>query len=105
MFDCLTKTKNQIDWLQLHLEVIKRWTVHLEHQSATSLATWNQLEGYVCKKLRELKANFWELNVPNIEELSRLSILERITYKAQAEGQTKVLSDFLSDKSFRVPRI
>ncbi len=38
--------------------------------------------------------------MPNIEELSRCSILERITYKAQAEGQTKDLSDFLLDKSF-----
>ncbi len=70
---------------------------------ATSLATWNQLEGNVSKKLRELEANFWELNVPNVKELSRLRILERITYKAQAEGRARDLSDFLSDKSF--PRI
>ena len=38
--------------------------------------------------------------MPNIEELSRLRILEQITYKAQAEVQTKDLSDFLSDESF-----
>ncbi len=49
------------------------------------------------KKLQQLEACFWELNVPNIEELSRLHILEQITYKAQAEGRTKDLSDFLSD--------
>jgi hypothetical protein len=100
LFDRLTKTKNQINRLCSHLEVIKRWTAHPEHQSATSLATWNQLEGNMSKKLRELEANFWELNVPNIEELSRLSIFEWITYKVQAEGLTKDLSDFLLDESF-----
>ncbi len=44
-------------------------------------------------KLLELKAEFWELNVPDIQERSRLWILERITYKAQAEGLARNLSD------------
>ena len=103
LFERLTRTKNQIDRLRRHLEVIKRWTAHPEHQSATSIATWNQLEGEVSEKLRKLEAEFWELNVPDIQERSRLRILERIAYKAQAEGRARDLSDFLSDESF--PRI
>ncbi len=51
LFDQLTKTKNQIDLLCHHLEVIKRWTAHPEHQSAPSLTTWNQLDGDMSKKL------------------------------------------------------
>ncbi len=51
-------------------------------------------------KLRELEAEFWELNIPDIQERLRLWILKLITYKAQAEGRAKDLSDFLSDKGF-----
>ena len=60
---------------------------------ATSIATWNQIE-------TDVEAKFWEINVPDFQELSRLRIFEWITYKAQATGQARDLSDFLSEESF-----
>ncbi len=47
---------------------------------------------------------FWELNVPDVQERSRLKILELLTYKEQAEGLARDLSDFLTNESFPLIR-
>ncbi len=47
---------------------------------------------------------FWELNVPDVCERSRLKILEGLTYNQQAEGRARDFSDFLSDFEW-FPRI
>ncbi len=55
-------------------------------------------------QLREQEELFWELNVPNIEELTRLKILKGLAYSQQAEELAQDLMDFLTD-SERFPRI
>jgi hypothetical protein len=47
---------------------------------------------------------FWELNVPNVEEWTRLKILEGLAYSQQAEGLAQDYSDFLADSEC-FPRI
>jgi hypothetical protein len=37
-------------------------------------------------KLQEQEDLFWELNVPNVEERTRLKILKGLSYSQQAEG-------------------
>ncbi len=56
------------------------------------------------KQLREQEDLFWELNVQNIEEQTRLKILEGLAYSQQEEEQARDLTDFLTD-SERFPRI
>jgi hypothetical protein len=51
LFNCLTKTKSQINSLSQHLEVINRWMAHPKHQTSTSANTWSQLERNVTSKL------------------------------------------------------
>ncbi len=51
-----------------------------------SAKVWLQLEEQLNNKLWRIENKFWELNVPDIEELARLRILEGVTYVAQKEG-------------------
>ncbi len=47
---------------------------------------------------------FWELNVPDVEERTKLKILKGLTYHQQAEARARDFSDFLAD-SESFPRI
>ncbi len=84
LLERLTGIRNGIDRLRRHLEVIRRWTARPENQAEASDTTWRQLELDVRNQLREQEEQFWELNVPNVEERTRLKILEGLAYQQQA---------------------
>ena len=97
LLDRLDGIRNEIGRLRRHLEVIRRWTTRPENEAEASDATWRQLELDVKNQLREQEDLFWELNVPNVEERTRLKILEGLAYSQQAEEQALDLTDFLTD--------
>jgi hypothetical protein len=103
LLERLTGIRNGIDRLRRHLEVINRWTARPENQAEASDAVWRQLERDVRNQLREQEDLFWELNVPNVEERTRLRILEGLAYQQQAEARAQDYSDLLTDERF--PRI
>ncbi len=76
MLQLLIGYTNQIDSPHWHLEVIKHWMANQESLTSTSAETWKQLGGDVSTKLTRLEAEFWELNILDIEESTRLQILE-----------------------------
>ena len=103
LLDRLDGIRNEIGRLRRHLEVIRRWTARPENEAEASDATWRQLEVDVRNQLREKEDLFWELNVPNVEERTRLKILEGLAYQQQAEARAQDYSDLLADERF--PRI
>ncbi len=48
-------------------------------------------------QLQEQEELFWELNVPDVKERTRLKIIEGLVYKQQAEGPALDFFDFLAD--------
>ncbi len=71
-----------------------------ENQAEASEATWRQLEQDMRNQLREQEDLFWELNVPNVEERTRLKILEGLAYQQQAEVRAQDYSDLLTEERF-----
>ncbi len=80
---------NEIERLRRHLEVIQRWTANPENQSEASNTTWRQLQQDMKDQLLEQEDLFWELNVPDVEEQTRLKILQGLTYQQQAEVRAR----------------
>ncbi len=65
-----------------------------------SVHTWLQLEQDVGKGLRQLEKEFLELNVADPREHTQLQILELLTFREQAAGLEKDLTDLLTDLDF-----
>ncbi len=100
MLGLLIQHWDEISSLRQHLEVAQRWTKHKDSLTEASAKTWLQLEEQITNKIRRIKDEFWELDVPDTEERARLRILEGLSYKGQKEGQERDLTDFLSDDRF-----
>ena len=97
----LTKYRNEIVSLCRHLEVNKRWTKHKDSLTEASVKVWLDLEEQLNNKLQQIKDKFWELIVPDFEELVQLRILDGVTYIAQKEGREADLTDLLTYNSFQ----
>ena len=101
LLERLTRYRDEISRLRRHLEVAKRWTTHKDSLTEDSAKTWLELEEKRTSKLRKLEDEFWELNVPDIEERARLRILEGVVYLNQKEGRESDLTDLLTDDRFQ----
>jgi hypothetical protein len=101
LFERLAELRNEVARLRRHLEVVQRWTLHPANKKDVTHDHWRELEADVQEELREKEDLFWELNVPHVEELELLRILEGLTYQQQSEELARAFSDFLTFPQIR----